>query len=68
MFLQVVCLCGLRLRRQRENGKAIFHVFADCNDCKPVPKHLVVSFVFGSLKACFWIFLIFGPDFIVLIW
>ena len=23
---------------------------------KPVPKHLVVSFVFGSLKACFWFF------------
>ena len=34
---------------------------------KPVPKHLVISFVFGNLKNCFCFFgkhfLIFGPDF-----
>ena len=32
-FCQVVRLCGLRLRRQRENLKAILYVFADCNGC-----------------------------------
>ena len=36
-----------------------------------MPKHLVFSFVFGSLKDCFCflektLFLIFGPDFNVL--
>ena len=32
-------------------GKSGVHVAV-----KPVPKHLVFSFVFGSLKDCFWFF------------
>ena len=33
MFLQVVCLCGLRPRRPQTNPRAILYVFADCNGC-----------------------------------